>query len=425
MFNPQIFDIAKQGYSFNFLKKDLLSGLTVAIVAIPLSIAFAIASGAMPIIGIFTAIIGGLIVSLLGGSKYNISGPAGAFIGIIYATIAHYGYRGLLVSTFLAGIFIMCFSILKFGKFMKYIPNCVIVGFSIGLGFDILSGQIADFLGLMAHGGENFIKKITICWQNLSQTKTHSVLLGTITIISTIIVRKIKPSLPAFLLAIIVSCLVAKLFGLQAETIESKFGLIHLEIPNFHEDIVEEIEQTDNFFHYIIPSLTIAFLASIEALLAATIADKMTGNKHRPNTELFALGIANCVSGLFGCIPIAGTTARTIVNVRSGAKSSMAGVFHGLFLIILIAIFASLISNINMPTIAGILFVVSVDMMAWKKVVNLCKTDNMFNIIMMFFTAICVLLFGIVVAIIANTIVYQILMKTVVILKKPHSTRLN
>ena len=411
MLYPQIFDTLKNGYSFEFLRRDLLSGLTVAIVAIPLSIAFAIASGAMPIIGIFTAIIGGLIVSTLGGSKYNISGPAGAFIGVIYLTIAHYGYNGLLISTFLAGIFIILFSIFKFGKLMKYIPNCIIIGFSIGLGFDILSGQLADFLGLMAHGGENFIKKITICWQNSSQTQYQSIILGAITIISTVIIRKIKPPLPAFLMAIIISCLVAKLFGLQAETIESKFGVMHLNFPDFHEDIVEEVEKPNHIFCYIPSALTIAILASIEALLAATIADKMTGSRHRPNTELFALGVANCISGLFGCIPIAGTTARTIVNVKSGAKSPMAGIFHGLFLIILIAIFANLIISVNMPTIAGILIVVAVDMMSWKKVVNLCKTDRFFNIITMFLTAIFVLCFGIVPAIIVNTIIYQIIMK--------------
>lgn len=409
MFHPKIIDLRREGYCLNFLRKDLFSGLTVAIVAIPLSIAFAIASGATPIVGITTAIIGGLIVSLFGGSKYNISGPAGAFIGIIYSTIAHYGYNGLLIATFLAGITIMCFAIFKFGRFVKYIPNCIIVGFSVGLGIDIFSGQIADFLGLSAHGGENFIGKIIICTEHLNQTHLSSVILGTITIICTLVTRKIKPSLPAFLFAIIISCIILKIFNLEVETIESKFGVMHITLPEFHESIIHNIEHPISIFRYIPSALTIAFLASVEALLAATIADKMTGETHRPNTELFSLGIANCISALFGCIPIAGTTARTIVNVRSGAKSPISGIFHGIFLIILIAIFAELISSVSIPTIAGILIVVSIDMMSWKKVLNIYHSNKKIDIFALFFTAICVLLFGIVVAIMLNTLIYYLI----------------
>lgn len=407
MFHPRIIDSIKEGYCFSFLKKDILSGLTVAIVAIPLSIAFAIASGATPIIGIYTTIIGSL-VSLFGGSKYNISGPAGAFIGIIYTTITHFGYNGLLISTFLAGLFIMCFASLKLGRLMKYIPNCIIIGFSVGLGFDILSGQIPDFLGLTAHGGENFIKKILICFKNINQFRLESALLGIITIISTITIRKIKPSLPSFLIAIIITTIIAKSLNIHSETIESRFGIMHLEIPDFHKTILHEVEHPLHILCYLSSALTISILASVEALLAAMIADKMTNDYHRPNTELFSLGIANCVSAIFGCIPIAGTTARTIVNVSSGAKSPLSGVFHGVFLIILMVIFAELISSVNMSTIAGILIIVATDMMSWKKVINICKTNKKFDAIMMFLTCINVLLFGIVIAIIVNTLFYNI-----------------
>ena len=416
MFHPQIIDFLIKGYSFEFFKKDLFSGLTVAIVAIPLSIAFAIASGATPIVGIFTAIIGGLVVSLFGGSKYNISGPAGAFIGVIHVTIAHYGYNGLLISTFLAGLITIICSIFKFGKLIKFIPNCIITGFGLGLGIDLLSGQIGDFFGITAHGGENFIQKILICYQNLNQINIDGTILGTITVISALIIRKLKPSFPSFFIAIIISCFVARIFNLQAETIQSKFGLIHLTMPEFHKTIIEEIEHPVHLILYIKPAITIAILSSLEALLAATIADKMKNDHHEPNTELFSLGIANCLSALFGCIPIAGTTARTIVNVKSGAKSPFAGVFHGLFLIVLIAIFADLISYINMSTMAGILFIISTDMMSFKKVINTCKTDKKTNIIMMFFTAACVLTFGIVTAIVINTIIYQ----TIVNILKEH-----
>ena len=411
MFHPRIIDTIREGYSFEFLKKDFLSGLTVAVVAVPLSIAFAIASGATPIIGILTAIIGGLLVSLFGGSKFNISGPAGAFIGVIYITIAHYGYNGMLISTFIAGLFIMLFAMLKLGKLVKLIPNCIIIGFSIGLGIDILSGQMADFLGLQVHGGENFAKKITICTQNIKQFQIPSIITGTITIITTIIVRKIKKSLPSFLIAICFACVISKIFGLQSETINNRFGVMHLLLPEFHQSIIDEVEHPSHIFQYIPSALTIAILSSVEALLAATIADKMTGGYHRPNTEMFSLGFANCVSALFGCIPIAGTTARTIVNVSSGAKSPFSGVFHGLFLIILMAVFANLIGEIHMSVIAGILIVVATDMMSIKKAINLIKTSAKFDVIIMLLTAIFVLTNGIVFAIIVNTTFYRVMKK--------------
>ena len=412
MFHPRIIDITKEGYSSCALRKDLLSGLTVAIVAIPLSIAFAIASGTTPVIGIFTAIIGGLIVSLFGGSKYNISGPAGAFIGVIYLTIAHYGYGGLLVSTFLAGVIIMCFATLKLGSLIKKIPNCVIIGFSLGLGIDILSGQLADFLGLQIHGGENFATKITICWHHLMQYKIHSVAIGCLTILITIITRHINKSLPAFLIAIIVSYLSVKFLGLQIDTIESRFGGIHLSLPEFHTTIISQLEHPMHIFYLLPTAFTISFLASIEALLAATIADKMTGEYHRPNTELFSLGIANCISALFGCIPIAGTTARTIVNVNSGAKSSFAGVFHGIFLIILTVLLSGFISGIGMPVIAGILIVVAIDMMSWKKIVNIIQAKDKLQIFIITTTAACVITYGIVAAIMINTLLYHSIKST-------------
>jgi len=411
MLCPIIVKTFKEGYKLSYFKRDFFSGLTVAIVAIPLSIAFAIASGATPIVGIFTAIIGGIFVSLFGGSKYNISGPAGAFIGVIYGIIAHYGYNGLIISTFIAGLCIIIFSILKLGKFIKHIPNCIIIGFSLGLGIDILSGQLADFLGLNTHGGENFIKKISICLQHIDEVNFQSLTLGLLSIIIVFIIRKVKPKLPSFLIAIIINCIVAQIFNFQIETINSRFGTMHLTIPQIHKDIFEEIEHPLNLIQYIPSSISIAILASIEALLAATIADKMTNSKHYPNTELFSLGIANCISAIFGCLPIAGTTARTIVNAKSGAKSSLSGVFHGIFLIILMAIFAEIISCVNMPTIAGILFIVSIDMMSFKKIQTTIKSKDKIEIFMLFFTAICVILFGIVMSIIVNTILYQIIIR--------------
>ncbi len=413
LFHPRIIDTIREGYTFPFFRKDLFSGLTVAIVAIPLSIAFSIASGSTPMIGILTAIIGGLIVSFFGGSKYNISGPAGAFIGVIFSTIEHFSYNGLLISTFLAGIFLMIFGTLKLGRAIKKIPHCIVIGFGVGLGIDIFSGQLVDFFGITTHGGVCFIARIANFINHFNQSNLDSFVLGVITIICVLAIRYVKDSLPAFLIAIIISCVIAKAFGFHVETIFSRFGEMNLSFPKIQQNVLEEIEHPLHFLPYIGASLTIAILAGIEALLAATIADKMNGGYHRPNTELFALGIANCVSAIFGCLPIAGTTARTIVNVKSGAKSPIAGVFHGVFLIILTAIFGCLISGIGMPAIAGILIVVSIDMMSFKKVIAIFKTKQHFDIFMMLFTIFCVLSFGIVVAIIANTIVWNICEKVV------------
>ena len=359
-------------------------------------------------VGILTAIIGGLIVSFFGGSKYNISGPAGAFIGVIFTTIEHFSYKGLLISTFMAGLFLMFFGMCKLGKAVKRIPHCIVIGFGVGLGIDIFSGQIADFFGISTHEGINFITRIVSFFYHLSQVNFESLALGVITIICILLIRSIKDSLPAFLIAIIVSCFIATIFDFRIETIQSRFGVMHLGLPEIQQNVLEEIEHPLHLLPYIGSALTIAILAGIEALLAATIADKMNGGYHRPNTELFALGMANCISSVFGCLPIAGTTARTIVNVKSGAKSPIAGVFHGLFLIILTAIFAGLISKIGMSAIAGVLIVVAVDMMSWKKVVAIIQSKRYVEIFMMFFTIFCVLVLGIVIAIIANTIVWNL-----------------
>lgn len=405
---PALIKCLTNGYSFSFLKRDLLSGITVAIVAIPLSIAFAIASGATPTTGLFTAIIGGFIVSTLGGSQFNISGPAGAFIGVIFSIISIHGYNGLLISTFLAGIFLFLMSIFKLGRFVEKIPNVVVIGFSLGLGIDIFSGQIPDFLGFHCQGIPNFIKKWIAYLQHIKDINLQSLFIGIITIISALFVRKKFPKLPAFLIAILISSIITEICGLKIETIYSRFGYIHIEIPDIQWNILEEIEHTTHILQYLFPALTIALLAGIEALLAATIADKMTNTTHNSNFELFGQSIANISLPLLGCLPVAGTTARTIVNVKSGAKSPIAGMSHSVFILIFVMIFANLISQINMPTIAGILIIVSADMMSFKKIKNVLKIDTKTNIAILFLTAIFVPTLGIVYAILINTTLYYL-----------------
>ena len=411
MFRPILFECLKQGYSFSFFKRDVLSGLTVAVVAIPLSIAFAIASGATPTIGLFTAIIGGFIVSFLGGSKYNISGPAGAFIGVIFGVIAHYGYNGLLISNFMAGIFLILFAIFKLGKFVKKIPNVVITGFSLGLGLDIFSGQVPDFFGFKYYGSHAFLTRWHSYFELFKNIHFTSFAIGSLTLITAMILKIKKPKWPAFLIAIIISTIISQLLSLNIETLYSRFGAINLTLPEFHHSILDEIEHPTHLFQYIIPALTIAFLAGIEALLSATIADKIASSKHKSNTELFGQGIANLVLPLFGCLPVAGTTARTIVNVNSGAKSPISGMLHSVFILVFLAIFAKLIVKINMPTIAGILFIVAINMMSVKKIISILKHNIWIEKIIVLSTAICVITNGIVVAIFANSIAYYILLK--------------
>ncbi len=407
---PILIDCIKQGYHFSLFKRDILAGLTVSIVAIPLSIAFAIASGATPTTGLFTAIIGGFIVSFLGGSKYNISGPAGAFIGVIFSVIAHHGYNGLLISTFMAGIFLIIFSFLKFGTFISKIPNIIVIGFSLGLGIDIFFRQIPDFFGFQYHGTDAFLQKLFLYVMNLKNLNISSVFIGIITIIVALFVRKKTPKLPAFLIAIVVSTLITQLFNIKVETIYSRFGYIKLSFPEFHYFILEEIEHPKHLFQYIFPAFTIALLAGIEALLAATIADKMTNTKHKSNNELFAQGVANLILPLFGCLPVAGTTARTIVNVKSSAKSPFAGMFHALFIMLFLAIFSSLIVKINMPTIAGILIIVSVDMMSLNKIKVIMKENRIIDKIIVITTALGVIFLGIVGSIVINTLFYYIVL---------------
>ena len=415
---PILVDCIRNGYSFSFFKRDLLSGLTVSIVAIPLSIAFAIASGATPTTGLFTAIIGGFIVSLCGGSLYNISGPAGAFICVIFNIIAHHGYNGLLISTFIAGIFLIIFSLIRAGKIISKIPNIVVIGFSLGLGIDIFSGQIPDFFGFKYYGDHDFIPKWKAYINSIKSIDIQSLFISSFTIFVTIFVRKKNSKLPAFLIAIIASGILVKVFGFNIDTIYSRFGYIKIGLPEIHYSILEEVDHPLHLIQYIIPSMTIALLAGIEALLAATIADNMTKTKHKSNNELFAQGIANIVLSLFGCLPVAGTTARTIVNVKSGAKTPFAGMFHSIFILLFLMMFSSLISKINMATIAGILFVVAFDMMSLNKVKQIFLQHNLFDKMMIISTAICVLFLNIVSAILLNTILYYI--ANVFFLKKKH-----
>lgn len=371
-FTPVFFEVMKN-YSLVLFKKDLFAGITVGIVAVPLALAFAIASGATPSQGIFTAVIAGFFISFLGGSRYQIGGPTGAFVIIIYSIIAQHGYDGLLIATIMAGIILIFLGIARVGSFIKFIPYPVTTGFTAGIGVVIFSSQIKDFLGLTyKETTPEFIDKWISIFSNLSTINISSAAIGISTVVIILIIRKMSTNIPSHVVAIVISTAVCFLLGLNAETIGDRFGTINAVFPAFTVPEVT-IEKIRALFP---AAITIALLAGIESLLSAVVADGMTGSHHKSNTELVGQGVANILSGFFGCIPATGAIARTATNVRAGGITPLAGIIHAVFLCLFILFFSFLIEIIPMAALAGVLLVVSVDMMGIKNMANLFSSPK-------------------------------------------------
>lgn len=371
-FTPVFFEVMKN-YSLALFKKDLFAGITVGIVAVPLALAFAIASGATPSQGIFTAVIAGFFISFLGGSRYQIGGPTGAFVIIIYGIIAQHGYDGLLIATIMAGIILIFLGIARVGSFIKFIPYPVTTGFTAGIGVVIFSSQIKDFLGLTyKETSPEFIDKWISIFSNLSTINISSAAIGIGTVIIILIIRKMSTNIPSHVVAIVISTAVCFFLGLNAETIGDRFGTINAVFPSF---TVPEV--TIDKIRALFPAaITIALLAGIESLLSAVVADGMTGSHHKSNTELVGQGVANILSGFFGCIPATGAIARTATNVRAGGITPLSGMIHAVFLCLFILFFSFLIEIIPMAALAGVLLVVSVDMMGIKNMANLLSSPK-------------------------------------------------
>lgn len=371
-FTPVFFEVMKN-YSLALFKKDLFAGITVGIVAIPLALAFAIASGATPSQGIFTAVIAGFFISFLGGSRYQIGGPTGAFVIIIYGIIAQHGYDGLLIATIMAGIILIFLGIARVGSFIKFIPYPVTTGFTAGIGVVIFSSQIKDFLGLTyKDSSPEFIDKWISIFSNLSTINISSAAIGIATVVIILIIRKMSTNIPSHVVAIVISTAVCFFLGLNAETIGDRFGTINAVFPSFTVPEVT-IEKIRALFP---ATITIALLAGIESLLSAVVADGMTGSHHKSNTELIGQGVANILSGFFGCIPATGAIARTATNVRAGGVTPLSGMIHAVFLCLFILFFSFLIEIIPMAALAGVLLVVSVDMMGIKNMTNLLSSPK-------------------------------------------------
>ncbi|HUQ52099.1 MAG TPA: SulP family inorganic anion transporter, partial [Gammaproteobacteria bacterium] len=329
LFTPKLVTVIREGYGWQQLRADALAGLTVAIVALPLSMAIAIASGASPAQGLYAAIFGGFLVSALGGSRFQIGGPAGAFIVLVATTVQAHGLEGLLLATMLAGLMLAAIGLLKLGTYIKFIPYPVTVGFTAGIAVIILSSQVKDLLGLTLAEPEpgELLDKLPVLWRYLPTLDgtTIAVSLATIVVIATL--RRWRPQWPGMLLAVAGAAVVTAGAHLDVMTIGSRFGGIPsgLPLPSLPEMSVDKVRE-------VLPSaVAFALLGAIESLLSAVVADGMTGRRHRSNCELVAQGAANVVSSLFGGICVTGTIARTATNVRAGAHGPVAGMLHSVF----------------------------------------------------------------------------------------------
>ncbi len=362
IFYPKLLTTLKN-YSKEKFVSDFFAGIIVGIVAIPLGIAFAIASGVSPEKGLLTVIIAGFLISLLGGSRVQIGGPTGAFIVVVYGVVQHYGVNGLIIATILAGVLLVIMGIAGLGAAIKFIPYPVIVGFTSGIAVIIFSSQVKDFLGLeIGSVPVEFLEKWRQLFTHLNSINLYSFIISAATVVMIVYWPKISRKVPGSLVALILSSLAVHFFHLPVETIGSKFGeLPHsLPMPHFPELNIQTIRQL------IQPAFTIALLCGIESLLSAVVSDGMIGGRHRSNTELIAQGVANIFSGAFGGIPATGALARTVTNIKNGGKTPVAGIVHALTVLTIVLFFGKYAKLIPLASLAGILTVVAYNMSEWR-----------------------------------------------------------
>ena len=378
MLKPKLLSIIKNRkneFQGGQLGKDIIAGIIVAIIALPLSIALAIASGVTPEKGLITAIVAGFFISLLGGSRVQIGGPTGAFVIIIYGIIQKFGMSGLTLATIMAGILMIIFGLMKFGSVIKFIPYPITTGFTSGIAIVLFSTQIKDFFGLkMQEVPSEFIEKWHAYIQAFDSTQVYTLGIGLLTLLIIVLWPKINKKIPGSLVALIVATLLVSLLDLPVETIGSRFG----NIPNTFSiiDFGSIDFSLENIRQLAAPAFTIAFLASIESLLSAVVADGMIGSKHRSNMELVAQGVANIASSLFGGIPATGAIARTAANVKNGGRTPVAGIVHSLTILLIMLIFMPLAKLIPMTAMAAILIVISYNMSEWRSFKGLLRSTK-------------------------------------------------
>ncbi|MBS4060140.1 MAG: STAS domain-containing protein [Bacteroidetes bacterium] len=373
VFHPKILTTLRNYNSKTFLS-DLIAGIIVGVVALPLAIAFGIASGVAPEKGIITAIIGGFLISLLGGSKVQIGGPTGAFIVIVYGIVQQFGVEGLLVATLMAGFMLVAMGVLQLGTIIKFMPYPIVVGFTSGIAVVIFSSQIKDFFGLAVIEAvpADFIEKWNFYFHHFDAINYYSLVIGVITILLISLWPRINKRIPGTLIALLLTTLAATFFQLPVETIGSRFGEIKATIPMPSLPSVS----FDTFKMLLAPAFTIAMLGAIESLLSAMVADGATGGRHRSNTELIGQGFANIITPLFGGIPATGAIARTMTNIRNGGKTPVAGIIHAITLLLILLFFGKLARLIPMSTLAGILIMVSYNMSEWRSFKGLFRNSR-------------------------------------------------
>jgi SulP family sulfate permease len=371
-FTPKLVTAFREGYGAADLRADLIAGLTVAIVALPLAMALGIASGASPREGLVTAITAGFLISAMGGSRVQIGGPTGAFVVIVAGVIAAHGFDGLVLATLMAGAILIVGGYAGVGRLMRYVPMPVVTGFTAGIAVIIASSQVGDFLGLRTGpASADFVDKLGAYARAINTVNWTSLGVGAATLAVILIIRKLNPRAPAYLIAIVGATAAAALWKLPVETVGDRFhsmatGLPMPRLPHFSLGLARETMPS---------AFVIAFLAGIEALLSATVADGMTGRRHRSGQELIANGVANIGSALFGGLPATGAIARTATNIRAGARSPMAGIFHALFLLAFMLVAGKLLALVPMTALAAVLLMVAWGMSEYDRFVALVRTD--------------------------------------------------
>jgi sulfate permease, SulP family len=356
LYRPKLVTLVAEGYSFEAFRSDLMAALTVAVVALPLSMAIAVASGVEPVRGLYTSIIGGFLVSALGGSRFQIGGPAGAFIVLVSATVARFGLDGLLVTVFLSGVMLAVVGLCRLGALIRYIPHAVTVGFTCGIAVTILASQLRDLGGLTLTGAEPgpLFPKLIALGQALPTVNPSAFAVGAFSAALIFALQRWRPAFPAMLIAVACASVATRLFHLPVETIGSRFGGIPSGLPIPHMPLFTAQRLIDVFP----AAVSFTLLGGVESLLSAKVADGMTGRKHRYNMEVVAQGIANMASALFGGISVTGTIARTATNIRAGARSPLSGMLHAAFILVFMMALAPLASFIPLSALAGVLVVV-------------------------------------------------------------------
>jgi len=373
VFVPKSLVCFREGYTREAVTRDVIAGVVVGIVALPLALAFAIASGVPPERGLYTAIVAGFLISALGGSRVQIGGPTGAFVVIVYGIIARYGYEGLVICTVLAGIILVLLGLTRMGALIKFIPYPVVTGFTAGIAVIIFSGQLKDLLGLkMGAVPPEFLDKWMAYGQHFATIDPYTVGIAAGSLIVLLVWPRISRLVPAPFVAMILATLAVQLFDLPVETIGSRFGSVPSALPAPHWPDVKWHQLRE----LLSPSITVALLAAIESLLSAVVADGMIGTRHKSNMELVAQGVANIASPIFGGIPATGAIARTATNVRTGGRTPLAGMTHAVTLLLILVFAGQWAAKVPLAALAAILVVVSYHMSEWRSFAGLLRAPK-------------------------------------------------